>query len=94
MIVVTLSYTVDPSRIAALRPAHLDWLKQGLDSGKLLLSGRKLPVTGGMLLVNATMDAAQAWCATDPFAVEGVASYDYFAFEPSMAAPGLESLIP
>jgi uncharacterized protein YciI len=92
--VVELSYTVDPAEITALRPAHLDWLREGLAAGKLVLSGRKMPVTGGMLIVRGTPEEAEAWCATDPFATEGVAEYRYFAFEPSMAAPGLESLLP
>ncbi|RYE03412.1 MAG: GTP cyclohydrolase [Sphingomonadales bacterium] len=94
MIVVLLSYKVDPSEITALRPAHLDWLQRGLESGKLLLSGRKVPVTGGMLLVRGTLDEVQAWCAEDPFALHDVASYEYFEYAPSMAAPGLESLLP
>lgn len=93
MIVVTLSYKTDVAEIDRLRPAHLDWLKQGLDSGKLLLSGRKVPVTGGMLLVRGTLDEARTWCASDPFAIEDVADYEYFEFAPSMAAPGLEALI-
>lgn len=94
MIVVTLSYTVDPAEITALRPAHIEWLKQGMADGKLLLAGRKVPVTGGMLLVNGTLEEAQAWCATDPFALHDVAKYEYFEFAPSLAAPGLESLLP
>jgi len=93
VIVVELSYTVDRERIDALRPAHLAWLQQGLDDGRLLLSGRKVPVTGGMLLVRGTLDDVRDWCASDPFAIDGVAEYRFFEFEPSKAAAGLEALL-
>ncbi|WP_109807633.1 YciI family protein [Sphingosinithalassobacter portus] len=91
--VVELTYKVDPAEITELRPAHLEWLREGLAAGKLVLSGRKMPVTGGMLIVRGDVDAARAWCESDPFALADVADYRYFAFEPSMAAPGLESLL-
>jgi uncharacterized protein YciI len=92
MIVVLLSYKVDPSEIDRLRPAHLEWLKQGLADGMLLASGRKMPVTGGMLLCRGTLDAVKAWTASDPFAIEGVADYEIFEIATSMTAPGLEAL--
>lgn len=93
MIVVELSYKVEPDVIAALRPAHLEWLKEGLASGRLLLAGRKMPITGGMLLVNGTLEEAQAFCAEDPFAKEGASDYRFFEYAPTMAAPGLEALL-
>jgi uncharacterized protein YciI len=93
MIVVLLNYKVPIERIDALRPAHLDWLKAGIDAGTLLAAGRKMPVTGGMLIVRGTLDAARQWCATDPFAIEDVAEYAFVEIAPSMAAPGLEALL-
>lgn len=92
MIVVSLSYKVEPSVIDAHRPAHIEWLKQGLADGKLLAAGRKVPLTGGMLIVRGTIDEARAWCASDPFALEGLADYDFTEVAPSLLAPGLESL--
>ena len=93
MIVVILSYMVDPAQITAHREAHLAWLRAARDAGRLLLSGRKLPVTGGMLLVRGTLAEVSEWAATDPFAVHGLATYEFFEFEPSVAAPGLEALL-
>ncbi|QIG81155.1 YciI family protein [Stakelama tenebrarum] len=94
LVIVELTYKVDPAEITELRPAHLEWLREGLMAGRLALSGRKMPVTGGMLIVRGTVEEAQAWCASDPFALADVAEYRFFAFEPSLAAPGLESLLP
>lgn len=92
MIAVLLSYKVPIETIDALRPAHVDWLRQGLADGRLQLAGRKVPVTGGMLLVRGTLDEAKAWAATDPFAVEGAADYEFIEVTPSIVAPGLEAL--
>lgn len=92
MIAVLLSYKVPIETIDTLRPAHVEWLRQGLADGRLLLAGRKLPVTGGMLLVRGTLDEAKAWAATDPFATEGAAEYEFIEVAPSILAPGLESL--
>lgn len=92
MIVVLLTYKVDIAEIDRLRPAHLAWIKAACDAGTLLVSGRKVPVTGGMLMVRGTVEDARAWCATDPFAIEGVADYEFIEIAPSMVAPGLESL--
>lgn len=92
MIVVLLHYVVDLSEIDALRPAHIDWLKQGLADGILLAAGRKVPVTGGMFLARGTLEAVQAWATTDPFAVAGAAEYSFTEIAPSIVAPGLEAL--
>ena len=92
MIAVLLSYRVPIETIDALRPAHVDWLKQGLADGRLLLAGRKVPVTGGMLLVRGPLDDVKTWCATDPFATEGAADYEFIEVAPSILAPGLEAL--
>ena len=44
MILVLLTYKVDIAEIDALRPAHVDWLKQGVADGRLAVAGRKVPV--------------------------------------------------
>lgn len=92
MIVVSLHYKVDAAVIDAARPAHIEWLKQGLADGMLLAAGRKVPMTGGLLIARGTIDAVRTWCATDPFAVQGLADYDFTEVAPSLFAPGLESL--
>jgi uncharacterized protein YciI len=92
MIVVLLRYKVDLAEIDRLRPAHIDWLKQGLAEGKLLMAGRKVPITGGMFLARGSLDEVKGWAATDPFHVEGAADYDFVEVAPSILAPGLEAL--
>lgn len=92
MIVVLLSYKVDIAEIDRLRPAHVEWLKQALAEGRLLLAGRQQPATGGMFLARGSMDEVKAWAAHDPFAVEGAADYQFLEVTPSILAPGMEAL--
>lgn len=92
MILVLLTYKVDLSVIDALRPAHVDWLKQAVADGRLAVAGRKVPVTGGFLMARGTLEDVKAWAATDPFATAGAADYDFIEVAPSILAPGLESL--
>ncbi|MCD2324056.1 YciI family protein [Sphingomonas sp. IC-56] len=92
MIVVLLSYKVDIAEIDRLRPAHVEWLKQSVADGRLMLAGRQVPVTGGMFLARGSMDEVKAWAAQDPFALEGAADYQFIEVAPSILAPGLEAL--
>ena len=92
MIVVLLSYKVDIAEIDRLRSAHVAWLKQELAAGKLLVAGRQVPPTGGMLIFRGSLDEARTWAAEDPFATEGAADYQFVEVTPSIFAPGLEAL--
>ena len=90
MIIVLLTYTGD---VTPHRPAHIDWLKQALAEGRLVTAGRQ-PESGGVLIARGSRDEVEAWAKTDPYQTEGVVSAAYVEFTPSMAAPGLESLVP
>ena len=92
MILVLLTYKVDIAEIDALRPAHVDWLKQAVTDGRLLVAGRKVPVTGGFFMARGTLDEVQVWAAGDPFATAGAAEYEFIEVAPSILAPGLEAL--
>ncbi|WP_313535878.1 YciI family protein [Sphingomonas sp.] len=92
MILVLLTYKVDIAQIDELRPAHVDWLKQGVTDGRLLVAGRKVPVTGGFFMARGTLEEVKAWAAGDPFATAGAAEYEFIEVAPSILAPGLEAL--
>ena len=92
MIAVLLDYKVPIEDIDRHRAAHLDWLRQGVADGRLLLAGRQVPVTGGMFLAQGTKEEVSAWAATDPFAVHDLADYRFIEVAPSVVAPGLEAL--
>ncbi|SDU15487.1 Uncharacterized conserved protein YciI, contains a putative active-site phosphohistidine [Verrucomicrobium sp. GAS474] len=80
---VELSYSATPETIAAHRPAHRAYLQTGFDKGILLYSGPQVAAAGGILLARAeTLEELQAFCAGDPFAVEGISTQRFVEFNP------------
>ena len=90
MIIVLLRYTGD---VAPHRKAHIAWLRVALAEGRLVTAGRQ-PETGGVLIARGERAEVEAWAAQDPYLLAGVAVNELVEFTPSMAAPGLESLLP
>ena len=90
MIIVLLRYTGD---VAPHREAHIAWLRAALAEGRLVTAGRQ-PETGGVLIARGERDEVEAWAAHDPYLLAGVAVNELVEFTPSMAAPGLEPLLP
>ena len=94
MFVVLLTYTKPIDAVDALVPAHREYLGRMYREGTFLLSGRKEPRDGGVILANAeSVQALQSALAQDPFHVHGVAAYQVIQFVPTMAAPALQSLV-
>lgn len=92
MIVVLLEYKVGLDVIDDLRAAHLDWLREGIAAGRLLVAGPRNPRTGGMFIARGSLDEIRDWAANDPFALAGAADYSFIEVTPSLVAPGLEAL--
>ena len=68
-----IEYTRDAATIAAARPAHREYLKGLLDSGRLAISGPFTDDSGGILVYEtATAEEAEALVRDDPFARSGV----------------------
>ncbi|MEV0190259.1 YciI family protein [Kitasatospora purpeofusca] len=92
MFVLELTYTVPLDRIDARLPDHVDWLNRHYADGTFLASGRKVPRDGGIILAAGEDRAAiEALVGTDPFAVEGLATYRVTEFLATVVAPVLES---
>ena len=94
MFVVLLTYTQPLAAVDALVPAHREFLQRMYQAGTFLLSGRKEPRDGGVILANsASAQELESVLAQDPFHVHGVASYQVIEFLPTMASPALQSLV-
>ena len=91
MFIVTLRYTGTLAEVDAHLDAHVAWLHQGIADGWLLVAGRQVPRTGGILIARGDRDAIVAKTATDPFVVNGVAEVTLTEFTPSIVAPGMET---
>jgi uncharacterized protein YciI len=94
MFVVLLTYTQPLAAVDALLPAHSEFLQRMYQTGTFLLSGRKEPRDGGVILANAaSAQELGSVLAQDPFHVHSVASYQVIEFLPTMAASALQSLV-
>ncbi|EGJ49135.1 YciI family protein [Desulfocurvibacter africanus] len=86
MFIVSVTYTADLSQIDAHLPAHIEFLKKHFDAGNFLLSGRKQPRTGGIIIA-AMHNEQELWSILrqDPFHLRGVAEYALTRFLPTMS---------
>jgi uncharacterized protein YciI len=95
MYLLVSRYTAPEERIAELVPAHREYLAERYAAGDFVLSGRRVPWVGGVI-VAASMprERLDELLALDPFAVEGVAETDVVEFEPLFADERLRFLLP
>ena len=92
MFIVTLTYTAPIERIDAYLPAHRAWLEEQYARGLMLMSGRKEPRDGGILIAHAADRAElEAALRDDPFAQAGLATYAITEFIPTMTAEALSA---
>ena len=91
--VVLLSYDGAQDAIDALMPDHLAWVTKAYDDGTVLMSGRRTPWTGGVMLVRGNKDTADALMATSPWIAKGLATAEVIGFTTGMAAPAIRDAI-
>jgi uncharacterized protein YciI len=91
--VLLLTYVKPLAEVDALMAGHVAWLNEHYASGRFLVSGRRIPRTGGVILAEGDDDAEmEALAATDPFVAGGVATCEVIRFRASQRAPGLDPL--
>ncbi len=91
---LNLSYIRPVEEVDPFMDAHVSYLKSGYERGNFLLSGRKEPRTGGIILARASSrEAIQSIIADDPFLKEGVATYEVTEFLPSRSIDELAAVI-
>ncbi len=93
MFIVTLTYLKPVEEVDALMAGHIEWVDKGFADGWFLVSGRRVPRTGGVIVARSGDEAAlRAFLALDPFAVHGAARFDVVEFDATRTAPGLDAL--
>ena len=90
MFIISLTYVRPLDEIDAHLAAHRDFLREQYGRGVLLMSGRKVPRDGGILIANAeTRAEVEALVEQDPFRRAGLAEYVITEFVPTMTADAL-----
>ncbi len=94
MFIIQLTYTRPLTEVDQFLGEHKQFLKKYYDEGIFLLSGRKNPRTGGIILARAeNMASIEKIIAEDPFNRNGLADYTIIEFLPTMANETLQTLI-
>jgi len=61
---------------------HSAWVQRNYESGRFLVSGRREPLIGGIIVARASSEQElREVLSTDPYQQRGLAEYEIFAFE-------------
>jgi uncharacterized protein YciI len=87
MFVIELVYKADLREIDAHMSAHVRFLKKYYAAGNFLVSGRKIPRDGGIILaVGKSRQEIEAIVKEDPFYARGLAEFRVIEFRASQRA--------
>jgi uncharacterized protein YciI len=94
MFVIELTYKATLAEIDASMAAHVKFLKKHYAAGHFLVSGRKIPRDGGIILaMAASLDAVEAIVREDPFYTRGLADFRIVQFRASQRADDMPGRI-
>jgi len=94
LFVVELIYKAPLTQIDAAMTAHVKFLKKHYDAGHFLVSGRKIPRDGGIILaVGDNGEEIEAIMREDPFCARGLADLRIIQFRASQRADDIQKLI-
>ena len=79
--VVEIIYKAPIEKIEELTPIHREFLQTGYKAGMLLVSGPKVPRTGGIVIAKASsMEELAEFFKNDPYSLNDVADYSFIEF--------------
>ena len=91
MFVIELNYKAALAEVDAHMAAHVRFLKKYYASGHFLVSGRKIPRDGGIILaVGESREQIEAIVGEDPFYARGLADFRIVEFRASQRADALK----
>ena len=94
MFVIELIYKAELPRIDAHMKAHVAFLRKYYASGHFLVSGRKIPRDGGIILaVGKDRSEIEAIVREDPFVARGLADFRVVEFRASQQADDIQQRI-
>ena len=94
MFVIELIYKASLAEIDAHMTAHVRFLKKYYAAGNFLVSGRKIPRDGGVILaVGDSRDQIEAIMREDPFCARGLADVRIIQFRASQRADDIQKRI-
>ncbi len=84
MFIINLNYTAPLEKIDAAMKDHMVFLNACYKEGLFIVSGRKIPRTGGIIIAQASSkEAMEALMRNDPFVAQGLAEMEVIEFQES-----------
>jgi uncharacterized protein YciI len=94
MFVIELIYKATLAEIDAHMAAHMRFLKKYYASGNFVVSGRKIPRDGGVIIaLGDSREQVEAIAREDPFCARGLAEFRVIEFRASQRADDLPKRI-
>ena len=94
MFVVELVYKVELAKIDAHMRAHVAFLNKYYAAGNFVVSGRKIPRDGGIIIaVGESREQIEAIMKEDPFSALGLADVRVIEFRASQKAKDVGALV-
>jgi uncharacterized protein YciI len=94
MFVIELIYKVPLAQIDAQMGAHVKFLNKYYASGHFLVSGRKIPRDGGIILaVGESREQIETIVREDPFCARGLADVRVIEFRASQHADDIQARV-
>jgi uncharacterized protein YciI len=94
MFVIELIYKAELKEIDACMAAHVVFLKKYYAAGNFLVSGRKIPRDGGIIVAVAkSRQEIEAIVREDPFYTRGLADFRIIEFRASQRADDIQKRI-
>ena len=94
MYIIELTYKVALARIDAHMTEHVKFLKKYYASGNFVVSGRKIPRDGGIIVAVAdSREQIEAIMKEDPFCKSNLADFRVIEFRASQRAQDLPTRI-
>jgi uncharacterized protein YciI len=85
MFMIELQYVAPIEKVDEVRNEHLEFLEKYVSKSIFLVSGPKLPRTGGLILADGiTKDELDLIINEDPFVKKQMAKYKITEFTPTM----------
>jgi uncharacterized protein YciI len=92
--VIELIYKAELKQIDAHMSAHMKFVRKYYAAGNFLVSGRKIPRDGGIILaIGESREAIEAIAKEDPFYTKGLADVRVIEFRASQRADDIQERI-
>ena len=92
MFIIELIYKASLPQIDAAMAAHMKFLKKYYAAGNFLVSGRKIPRDGGIIVaVGGSREEIEKIAREDPFHARGLADFRVIEFRASQRADDIQA---